>query len=164
MTQQETAIKQHLAKDRPSAACSCMGPQIIDYEKHGRNYVVYYSIKVTDFGTQPMAVTRLLRTDLGIDLNTVMSAKHSNLFDGPVSCIEVYRSDLARKIRDAGGTVETYDNAPPMEPVCPCAMKMVELVDGIYYQISEIRSLDGIKFKAEIIGPKGGPYKSDISF
>lgn len=41
-------------------------------------------------------------------------------------------------------------------PLCPCAMKYVELVNGKYYRISSKIAEDGINsiYKAELIGYK----------
>lgn len=38
------------------------------------------------------------------------------------------------------------------EPRCPCGMKWVEKVDGKYFAINEVRSVDGIKVTATYIG------------
>lgn len=38
------------------------------------------------------------------------------------------------------------------QPVCPCRMAWVEVVDGKYYQIQEHRSPDGITHTAECLG------------
>lgn len=38
------------------------------------------------------------------------------------------------------------------QPLCPCEMKMVEEVNGKWYQIKEHRSPDGITHTAEYIG------------
>ena len=51
-------------------------------------------------------------------------------------------------------------NPNDREPLCSCAMKYAELVDGIYYQISEQRSPDGITHEAKVLGPVGGPYNT----
>jgi hypothetical protein len=138
-----------------------MGPRVIDYEKHGRwDYMqMVRNIKVSDFGNEPMIVTRILRTELKLDLNVVMKAKHDNFFDGEVPYGGYRQLEIAEQLREAGATVETHDNKPPHEPVCPCEMDWVELVDGIYYQIYEVRSPDGIKIEAVEVGPQGGPYK-----
>lgn len=37
------------------------------------------------------------------------------------------------------------------QPVCPCAMARVEVVDGKYYKIHEHRSADGITHSAEFL-------------
>lgn len=34
------------------------------------------------------------------------------------------------------------------DPVCPCRMKMVEKIEGIYYEITEHRSPEGITHTA----------------
>lgn len=37
----------------------------------------------------------------------------------------------------------------PGEPLCPCAMKWVENVDGFWYKITERRSSNGVSFSAQ---------------
>jgi hypothetical protein len=44
------------------------------------------------------------------------------------------------------------------EPLCPCAMSYVEIVDDQYYRINTNRSADGITHSATLLGPIGGPY------
>lgn len=61
-------------------------------------------------------------------------------------------------LTDVGADVERIKEAPQMEPYCPCDMKWVEEVDGVYYKISEVRLPDGIKVTAKLVGSKGGPY------
>ena len=36
-------------------------------------------------------------------------------------------------------------------PACPCAMQMIERVDGKWYRISQHRSPDGITHTAELV-------------
>lgn len=43
-------------------------------------------------------------------------------------------------------------------PVCHCAMKRVEAVDGHFFKIEEARDLT---FTARDMGPVGGPYLCD---
>lgn len=38
------------------------------------------------------------------------------------------------------------------QPECPCLMQWVEIVDGKYYRINEVRSPDGIRLDATYIG------------
>ena len=47
------------------------------------------------------------------------------------------------------------------EPLCPCAMRWVEIVDGKYYQILENRTLEGIKHDAKYIGNVGDKFGLD---
>jgi hypothetical protein len=49
---------------------------------------------------------------------------------------------------DACGCMGPQGNMPR----CPCGMKMVEKVDGSWYEIKEHRSPDGITHTAEKIG------------
>lgn len=46
-------------------------------------------------------------------------------------------------------------------PVCPCAMSIVEEVNGVLYQVVEDRTPDGITHSAQNLGPIGGPYNCD---
>lgn len=41
------------------------------------------------------------------------------------------------------------------EPVCPCAMQWVEVVDNKWYRIEEHRSTDGITHTVELLGNVG---------
>ena len=49
-------------------------------------------------------------------------------------------------------------NPNDLEPLCRCAMRHTELVNGVYYEIIEHRSPTGITHEAEVLGPVGGPY------
>jgi hypothetical protein len=63
-------------------------------------------------------------------------------------------------------TLPGYEDKPwgperKVEPLCRCAMRMVERVNDNYYLIDEVRSPNGIKVEAKFIGPVGGPYLVD---
>jgi len=63
-------------------------------------------------------------------------------------------------------TLPGYEDKPwgperKVEPLCYCAMRMVEIVNDRYYLISENRTPEGVTFEAKYIGPVGGPYLVD---
>lgn len=47
------------------------------------------------------------------------------------------------------------------EPLCPCAMSWVEVVDGKWYRILEHRSTDGVTHTAEYLGNVGDDFSPD---
>lgn len=49
----------------------------------------------------------------------------------------------------------------PHTPLCGCAMRDVEEVNGVYYRITEVQKELGFEYAAEDIGPVGGPYTVD---
>lgn len=65
-----------------------------------------------------------------------------------------------RSISDLRYSLWEY-NPGDYEPACRCAMYYVELVNGMYYRIKEIKTTKSIEFEAILIGPRGGPYALD---
>lgn len=163
MTPQETAIRQHLSKDRPyHAGCGCMGPQPIEptARRKGMYGLDSWHITITSTGPNTVHVMRMLRNFFQLTTAQVLAVKTSP-WKSPDCFIESRQKDIAKELNNLGAIVELSNTKPPMNPLCPCSMAWVEEVDGAFYNISEIRSPDGITHTATLLGPVGGPYIKD---
>lgn len=162
MTPEQQAVRQHLSKDRPfNGGCGCMGAQPIDPAVRAScmGWEQKWRIRITDFGQQPLAVVRTLRNYLpSISLKDALAAKNAGTYLTEDIGWQSRQEEIAHYLQGMGATLELVKEAPQMEPYCPCTMKWVEEVEGVYFMINEDRSPDGIKVTARCVGPKGGPY------
>jgi ribosomal protein L7/L12 len=154
-TPQQRAIRQWLSKPAPNyGGCGCMGPQRLDGKWDHES--VDADINIYSMGDTPIKVVQVLRADMGM---TLFDAK--KLLDAKRGLLEkvVNAEKVDSNIRAAGGVCQIITPISNLEPECPCEMRTVEVVDGVYYKIIEHRSPDGITHEAFEIGPIGGPYK-----
>ncbi len=155
---EKEAVRRHLSKSRPCdpQGCGCMGKRTVDPNETEATQI--FKIKVTDFGTKPSGVAKVLRESFSLSLRTVSYGVAANLFITPNCGFSTVQHMIAKRLIEAGATVEYVVASPKLEPFCPCEMRWVEELDGVYYKITENRSVDGIEVVAKEIGPVGGPY------
>ncbi len=157
---EQAAVKQHLSKNRPydGGGCGCLGIQPVSGSRRVMDSFTEHYIKVIDFGETPLMVVRALRDKLGLTLPEALAAKNAGSYLSKELDWAGTQTDLAIYLQEVGATVERISTGTPMDPLCPCSMRWVEEVDGIYYHITEERSPEGITVLARTLGPKGGPY------
>jgi len=163
MTNEQIAIRQHLSKERPfNGGCGCMGAYAINADG-SRNYE-------RDRGTPEFIITVKLGEDrvksasglkstfqLTIEQTREILKSGEYTYSAPY---EGYAKALCADVQKFGCSTSIEGRDCLRSPLCSCMMAWVELVNGVYYQIEEVRSPDGITHTATELGPIGGPYKT----
>lgn len=132
-----------------------MGPRRLDDKADWDSETV--ELRVTDIGPNRIAVAKVLHVETACSLEQVQQC----LKDNGVS-LKSYGFRLQKvqqQLTELGATAEIIVPKSNLYPRCPCAMAWVEEVDGVFYDIIEHRSPDGVTHEAVEIGPRGGPYK-----
>lgn len=156
-TSEQRAIRQHLSKPEPySSACGCMGPQRLDEKTSWDPYTK--QLRITNVGENHIKIAKVIRSEISCGLDEVFQYLSNDTMSIEVP-IHKFK-DLQQRLTDAGAKYEIVIPISNLYPLCPCQMKYVEEVDGVFYRIITHRSPDGITHSTEELGPRGGPYKN----
>lgn len=150
----QKAIQQYLAKPASSGyACGCMGPQpIYDFKKEKSAYEVELVNK-----EQRMSFIINVHKSFNLSLEDAKKKVDNKDvgFDNPYSC-----KSFKEKCQNEGFETKVIKNPSGLYPECPCGMRNVEEVEGFFIKVNEIRTTEGIKLDAILLGPVGGPYEN----
>lgn len=160
LTPEQRAIRQFLQRPEPKCTmCGCVGPQPIDSSvARGAFGWQQHHVRISNLGVKRIDVVRLVRKEVKLSMSGIESVFATNSLDLPSTPFQSKCTELASKLNELGATAEVITIGPKMEPLCPCQMRTVEIVDGSYYRILTNRAPDGITHKATRLGEVGGPY------